>query len=141
MAAWLALVVLVPGTQASRPAGQPSGQAQKPPQPVSDAAAIAARAMELQKQGKLEEAAAEYRRLLDLAPKSWEARSNLGVVYAQLGEYAEAVSEYHRALALRPAPQAVSAIRYNLAVALYKAGRMRDAAGELEATLEGSKAG
>jgi tetratricopeptide (TPR) repeat protein len=134
--AWLALFVLVSTAQASQPAGQASGQAQKAPQPGADAAAIAAHAVELQKQGKLEEAAAEYRRLLDLVPKSWEARSNLGVVYAQLGEYEEAVSEYHQALALRPAPQAVSAIRYNLAVALYKAGRMRDAAGELEKTVE-----
>ena len=70
----------------------------------ADPAKIAARAVELQKQGKLEESAAEYRRFLELAPKSWEARSNLGVVYAQLGRFDDAVVQYRevaRAAALR----------------------------------------
>ena len=50
-------------------------------------------------------------------------RSNLGVVFAQLGRYDEAVREYREALAVRPSALAV---RYNLAVALYKAGRIRE---------------
>ena len=98
-----------------------------------DPAAIAARAVELQKQGKLEDAAEEYRRFLQLSPKSWEARSNLGVVYAQLGRFDEAVTQYREALALHPSALAV---RYNLAVALYKAARFGEAATELEAVLK-----
>jgi tetratricopeptide (TPR) repeat protein len=105
----------------------------KPAPPAADPAKIAARAVELQKQGKLEDAAAEYRRFLEIAPRSWEARSNLGVVYAQLGRFDEAVRQYREALALRPGAVAV---RYNLAAALYKATRFADAAAELEAVLK-----
>jgi tetratricopeptide (TPR) repeat protein len=101
-----------------------------------DAAAIAAHALDLQKQGQLAAAAAEYERFLQLVPQSWEVLSNLGVIRAQLGEHDKAVELYRRALAARPAPAARGAIHYNLAVALYKAGRMRDAAAELEAVLK-----
>ena len=87
------------------------------PAAAASPAAIAARAVELQKQGKLEDAAAEYRRFLELSPKSWEARSNLGVVYAQLGRFDDAVVQYRQVLALQPSALAV---RYNLAIALYK---------------------
>jgi tetratricopeptide (TPR) repeat protein len=104
-----------------------------PPKPAPDPAAIAARAVELQKQGKLEDAAEEYRRFLQLSPKSWEARSNLGVVYAQLGRFDEAVTEYREALAAHPSAVAV---RYNLAVALYKGVHFGEAATELEAVLK-----
>jgi len=99
----------------------------------ADPAKIAARAVELQKQGKLEDAAAEYRRFLELAPASWEARSNLGVVYAQLGRFDDAVTQYRAALSLRPSAVAV---RYNLAIALYKGVHFREAAAELEAVLK-----
>jgi Flp pilus assembly protein TadD len=99
----------------------------------ADPATIAARAVELQKEGKLEESAAEYRRFLELAPKSWEARSNLGVVYAQLGRFDDAVVQYREVLALRPSALAV---RTNLAIALYKGVHFREAAGELEAVLK-----
>jgi tetratricopeptide (TPR) repeat protein len=113
------------------------------PAGTADVGAIAARAVELQKQGRLEDAAAEYRKLLEAVPTSWEARSNLGVVYSRLGRFEDAVVEYRRALALlRPAlaEQAPAvAVRYNLAVALYKAARIPDAARELEAVLEAKR--
>jgi Flp pilus assembly protein TadD len=48
--------------------------------PSESPAAIAAQALELQKQGRLAEAADAYQRFLVLAPSSWEAHSNLGVV-------------------------------------------------------------
>ncbi|HXY39963.1 MAG TPA: tetratricopeptide repeat protein, partial [Vicinamibacteria bacterium] len=78
----------------------------------------------------------EYRRFLQLVPGSWQARSNLGVLYAQLGDFEKAVEQYRQALAAHPDASPAVAIRYNLAVALYKAGRMRDAAGELETVLK-----
>jgi len=124
----LGLVQVAPAAPPSLP-GSPAASGAR----AQDPAAIAARAVELQKAGKLDEAAAEYRRFLEIAPKSWEARSNLGVVYAQLGRYGDAVEQYREALALRPAAVAV---RYNLAVALYKAVRVRDAAAELETVLK-----
>jgi len=103
--------------------------------PPREPAAIVAHALELQKQGQLEAAAGEYRRFLQLVPGSWQARSNLGVLYAQLGDFEKAIEQYRQALAAPPDAGPAVAIRYNLAVALYKAGRMRDAAGELEAVL------
>jgi len=106
---------------------------EQPAVPATDPAKVAARAVDLQKQGKLEDAAAEYRRFLELAPRSWEARSNLGVVYAQLGRFDDAVTQYREALALRPSAVAV---RYNLSAALYKATRFADAVAELEAVLK-----
>ncbi len=135
----LALLLLVsaetaPPARAANTIRPATGQARAGAVPA-EAAAIAARALDLQKQGKLEEAAAEYRRFLTLVPSSWEARSNLGVVYAQLGRYDEAADEYRQALASKPPAAALGAIRYNLAVALYQAGRMRDSATELEAVL------
>jgi tetratricopeptide (TPR) repeat protein len=120
---------------APRLAKPPGGQA-----PGAGPAAIAAHAALLQQQGRLEEAAAEYRRFLELAPRSWEARSNLGVLCAQLGQFDKAVEEYRQALALQPAALAGQppslAVRYNLALALYKAARIGDAAVELEALLK-----
>ncbi|HVO13494.1 MAG TPA: tetratricopeptide repeat protein [Vicinamibacteria bacterium] len=104
--------------------------------PAQEPAAIAAHALELQKQGQLEAAAGEYRRFLQLAPGSWQARSNLGVLYAQLGDFEKAVEQYRQALAAHPDAAPAAAIRYNLAVALYKAGRTRDAADELAAVLQ-----
>jgi tetratricopeptide (TPR) repeat protein len=101
-------------------------------QPASDAAAMAVRAQDLQKQGRLEEAAAEYRRFLELVPGSWEARSNLGVIHAQLGQYEMAIEQYRAVLAVRPSP----AVRHNLALAFYKSARLRDAATEAEAVLK-----
>jgi len=135
-------VLLSLALQATAPAGASS--AAKPaaapaPAPAAQAAAIAARAVELQQQGRLEQAAAEYRRFLELAPKSWEARSNLGVICAQLGQFDKAVEEYRQALALQPASLAGQppslAVRNNLALALYKAARIGAAAAELEALL------
>jgi len=96
-------------------------------------AGIAARAMALQKEGRLAEAADAYQKFLAQAPSSWEGHSNLGVVYVQLGRYEEAVREYREALRLNPGQDAV---RYNLALALLKASRVADAARELETILK-----
>jgi tetratricopeptide (TPR) repeat protein len=101
--------------------------------PAPDPAALIARALEHQKAGRLAEAASEYERFLAVVPGAWEARSNLGVVYAQLGRYTEAVEAYRRVLEQKPANVAV---RLNLALALYKAARLREAVSELEKVLK-----
>ena len=104
---------------------------------AEDPGAIVARAVQHQKAGELEAAAQEYERFLARVPMSWEARSNLGVVYAQLGRYDDAAREYRQALADAPAGAPASvAVRYNLAVAVYKAGRVREASTELLAVLK-----
>lgn len=130
LAATLLLAVAAQAPASSPPASSPG---------PAGPAAIASRAVGLQKEGKLEEAAAEYRRLLEIVPASWEARSNLGVVYAQLGRLEEAAVEYRLALDRMPKARAAEAaglaVRYNLAVALHRGARLRDAAAELETLL------
>jgi tetratricopeptide (TPR) repeat protein len=101
--------------------------------PPADPAAIAARALEHQKAGRLSEAAEDYERLVELAPRAWQIRSNLGVVYAGMGRFDDAVEQYRHALEVKPDQVA---IRYNLAVALYKAARPGEAITELERILE-----
>ena len=60
------------------------------------------RAAELQRQGAWQEAAEEYRALLERAPNYAEAQANFGVVLARLGKYDEAVRAYETALRLNP---------------------------------------
>src|SRR5215217_5214917 len=60
--------------------------------------AIFTRAVDLQKAGDLEAAAAEYRRFLESQPRNTEALSNLGVVLATLGRYDDAIAAYRKAL-------------------------------------------
>ena len=59
--------------------------------------------------------------------------SNLGAAYSRLGRYPEAIERYERALALTPSE---AAIRQNLALALYKTGELRKAAGEAARVVE-----
>lgn len=103
------------------------------PQQGPDPTAQFSRAVALQQQGKLSEAAEEYRALLKLKPDYAEAQANLGVVLARLGQYAEAVAAY--AAALKLAPQ-LTPILLNLGIAHYRAGQMAQAAEVLQKFLE-----
>lgn len=53
-------------------------------------------------QGKLEEAATCYRRVLELNPDVADTHNNLGTVFRKLGRHDEAVDCFRRALALNP---------------------------------------
>lgn len=103
------------------------------PQQAPDPAAQFNRAVQLQQQGKLTEAADEYRALLKRKPDYAEAQANLGVVLARLGKYEEAVAAYTAALTLAPH---LAPIRLNLGIAHYRAGQMRQAAEVLQKFLE-----
>ena len=89
------------------------------PAQTPDPAAQFSRAVQLQQQGKLTEAADEYRAALKTKPDYLEAHANLGVVLARLGKYEEAVASYESALKL--APQLMP-ILLNLGIAHYRAG-------------------
>jgi len=56
----------------------------------------------LRKQGKMEEALAQYDRALELDPESKNAHFGLGILYAELGKRGEALLEYQRAIAIDP---------------------------------------
>lgn len=75
---------------------------------------------ELQAQGRLDEAVAQYRQVLAATPDDALAHSNLGTALAALGRLDEAVGHYERALALAPGDADAHS---NLGNALLAAGR------------------
>jgi tetratricopeptide (TPR) repeat protein len=91
---------------------------------VNDVADRFNRAMELQRQGALKEAAAEYRAILTRAPNYAEAQANLGAVLARLGDYEGAIASYEAAMRLKPE---LTPILLNLGIAHYRAGQFAKA--------------
>jgi tetratricopeptide (TPR) repeat protein len=61
-----------------------------------------ARALEFQRKGDLKQAEAEYRAVLEAAPKYAEAHANLGAVLMRMDRYEEAIEAYQTALRLAP---------------------------------------
>lgn len=102
-------------------------------QQTQDAATKFNRAVELQQQGRLDEAAAEYRAALAIKPDYPEAQANLGVVLARLGKYDDAITAYEAALKLAPH---LTPILLNLGIAHYRAGQHAKAAETLKSFLE-----
>ena len=88
-----------------------------------------------QQAGKLDAAEAGYRTFLERYPRNLEALANLGVVYAGMGRFEDAIASYKKALEISylSAP-----IRMNLALAYYKAGRCAEAVPEFASVLEGN---
>ncbi|MCI0662814.1 MAG: tetratricopeptide repeat protein [Acidobacteria bacterium] len=89
-------------------------------QQTTDPAAQFRRALALQQDGKLTEAANEYRALIKQKPDYFDAQANLGVVLARLGKYDEAIEAYETAYRLAPHQ---SQILLNLGIAHYRAGQ------------------
>ena len=84
-------------------------------------------AISLHQAGELDRAIRDYRQFLELYPDMAQVRSDLGAALAGAGRYEEAISEYQRALLLKPMPQ----VRLNLALAYYKSGKLSLAVDEL----------
>ena|SRR6266566_762118 len=84
-------------------------------------------AISLHQSGKLDQAIADYRLFLEQYPDIAQARSDLGAALAGAGRYEEAITEYQRALQLKPIPQ----VRLNLALAYYKSSKLSFAVDEL----------
>ena len=87
------------------------------------------RATRLHQAGDLQGAVRAYLAILNTNPARVDVRSNLGAAYSALGRYEEAIDQYKRALVIDGAN---SAIRFNLALAYYKAAWFSEAAAELE---------
>jgi len=87
-----------------------------------------ARATQLHESGDIQGAIRGYQAILASHPQRGDVRSNLGAAYSRLGRYEEAIGQYKQALALDSHNQA---IRFNLALAYYKAAWFSDAAREL----------
>jgi hypothetical protein len=89
--------------------------------------------MALQDSGEHGEAAVIWRQIVDAAPQSAEAWSNLGRTLAALGRFADAEQATRQAVAMKPAaPWA----HRNLGQMLLDAGRWSDAIAPLKAWLE-----
>ncbi len=87
-----------------------------------------AEATRLHQSGDIEGAIRAYLAILARRPDIGEVRSDLGAAYARLGRYEEAIAQYKQALAR---DQRNQTIRYNLALAYYKAALFAEAAGEM----------
>ena len=103
------------------------------PQQPADTTERFNRAVELQRQGALKEAAAEYKALLDANPNYVEALANLGSVLSRLGRYEESVDAYEQALKL--APQ-LTPLLLNLGIAHHRAGQFEKAVEVFQRVLE-----
>lgn len=120
--------------------GKPEIQQDRPAEvPLShDGQEVLAKAIQLHQAGDFEGAIREYQIFLATSPNDKTrliACSNLGAALAHLGRYEEAIAQYQQALRIVPvdsgeAPE-VAEVRFNLAVAYYKAGQIPDAAREL----------
>ncbi len=87
------------------------------------------RATQLHQSGDLQGAVRGYLAILATNPARVDVRSNLGAAYSALGRYEDAIQEYKRALIIDGSNYA---IRFNLALAYYKAAWFVEAATELE---------
>src|SRR3954464_10650500 len=94
-----------------------------------DADALFARAVALHRSGDTLGAIESYEAVLEKDPTRFQARSNLGAAYAQLGRYGEAIANYQKVLEQKPDQ---TSVRFNLALAFYKSSRIPEAAAELE---------
>jgi tetratricopeptide (TPR) repeat protein len=97
--------------------------------------AIAQAALKAQQEGQLAQAEAGYRKFLEAEPRNVEVLANLGVVYAGLGRYDDAIATYRKALDISSLS---IPIRMNLAIAYYKAARCAEALHELALVIQGS---
>jgi len=86
------------------------------------------RATKLHQNGDLQGAVRAYLGILAAHPARVEVRSNLGAAYSALGRYEDAIEQYKRALIIDGTNYA---IRFNLALAYYKAAWFSEAATEL----------
>jgi tetratricopeptide (TPR) repeat protein len=95
---------------------------------VDDVESAFAEAMRLHQSGDIEGAIRGYLAILAKRPDLGDVRSNLGAAYARLGRYEDAIAQYKQALAR---DQRNQTIRYNLALAYYKAALFAEAAVEM----------
>src|SRR6476659_11510943 len=86
-----------------------------------------ARATQLHQSGDVEGAIRGYQSILANHPERVDVRSNLGAAYSRLGRYEDAIAQYKEALKRDSRNQT---IRFNLALAYYKAALVVEAADE-----------
>lgn len=86
-------------------------------------------ALALEQQGRNQESEMKWRAILKAHPENPEPLAHIGLLEARQEHYKEAVPFYRKALALNPN---VPGLRLNLALALFKAGELKEAIPEFE---------
>lgn len=110
---------------------QGSSQTPTTPQVTRDAA------LAFEQQGKLQQAEASWKSICRLHPDNPEPYARIALLEARQDHYKEAAPFYRKALALNPN---VPGLRLNLALALFKAGEMKEAIPEFEILRKASPA-
>ena len=98
-----------------------------------DAGALLNAGNALGRRGRLEEAAASFRRALELQPEFAEAHNNFGDLLLELARFDEAAASFRRAIAIRPQYAAAYA---NLGKALLRLGDAQASAESCRRALE-----
>ena len=91
-----------------------------------------------QQQGRLEEAAAQFRRAVDVDPEFANAHNSLGIVYLAQNKPDLAVTSFEAASRLTPT---VAVVQRNLGIAYFRAGKRPEARAALERALKLQPAG
>jgi tetratricopeptide (TPR) repeat protein len=89
--------------KAGKPAGaaQPAVELKAKPEEPADPKKLYAQALQKQREGKLAEAEALYRQVLEKEPRSIQALNNLGVVHLKVKRYRRAAIRFHEALSIK----------------------------------------
>ena len=87
----------------------------------------------LVKEGRMDEAMAQFQKALEIKPNYVQAHNNLGIVLVKKGREDEGIAEYEKALAINPN---YAEARYNLGIALVKKGRLDEAMAQYKKALE-----
>ncbi|WP_162601541.1 tetratricopeptide repeat protein [Occallatibacter savannae] len=82
-------------------------------------------AIQFEQQGDAARAQEAWQSVLKLHPRDAEAFAHLGLLEAHLERYEQAIGHYEKAMSLNPE---MPGLRLNLGLALFKAGRMKEAA-------------
>jgi Flp pilus assembly protein TadD len=122
-----------PASEASDDPASATGRAAPDPDPdpippASEGGERLARARELVREGRIEEAIALYREIVTDHPESLKARNNLGLLYDGLGHHERALEQFEAARALDPENVEVLS---NVGSALIGMGRFDEAEREL----------
>jgi superkiller protein 3 len=86
-----------------------------------------------QRQGRLEEAAGQFRRAVDVDPELANAHNSLGMIYLAQSKLDQAIVSFQTASRLRPN---VAEVQGNLGIAYFRAGRRAEAKAALEQALK-----
>jgi tetratricopeptide (TPR) repeat protein len=87
----------------------------------------------LERAGRVEAAAAEYREAIRLKPDYADAHNNLGVALTKLGQISAAMEQYQQALKFRPD---YAQAHHNLGIALWQIGKLEDSIRHYEEALK-----